>query len=216
MVRLRLPVATYRLQFNRQFCFEDARALVPYFHQLGISDLYASPILKARRGSPHGYDVADPLRLNPELGTEQDFEALARELKIHAMGLLLDVVPNHMAASPENPWWMDLLENGPSSPYAAFFDIDWNPPVGTAKNKVLLSFLSRPYAEALENRELALALRKDGLFVKYRGFSFPMIVDVAVKYQCFSFNQRELTTAQPIQDFLLGSDDSMYSQSRTL
>jgi len=174
MVRLRLPVATYRLQFNRGFRFEDAQAVVPYLHRLGISDLYASPIFKARRGSSHGYDVMDPTCLNPELGTEQDFEALVRGLKSHAMGLLLDIVPNHMAASPENPWWMDVLENGPSSPYADFFDIDWNPLGSTSKNKVLLPILSTPYAQALENQELALTLKKDGLFIKYRGLRLPL------------------------------------------
>jgi (1->4)-alpha-D-glucan 1-alpha-D-glucosylmutase len=174
MVRLRLPVATYRLQFNRGFRLEDARALVPYLHRLGVSDLYASPILRARKGSSHGYDVTDPTGLNPELGTEQDFEALVRELKAHGMGLLLDIVPNHMAASPENPWWMDLLENGPSSPYAAFFDIDWNPPGSTSENKVLLPILSSPYSQALENQELVLTLKKDGLFIKYRGLRLPL------------------------------------------
>ncbi len=125
MSDLRIPVATYRLQFNGQFRFEDARNLVGYLHRLGISDLYASPVLKARRGSPHGYDVTDPTRLNPELGTETDFGALAGELGKQGMGMLLDIVPNHMAASPENPWWTDVLENGKESPYAGFFDTDW-------------------------------------------------------------------------------------------
>ncbi len=125
MFGLRIPVATYRLQFNRQFRFEDARNLVPYLHHLGISDLYASPILKARKGSSHGYDITDPTRLNPELGTETDLDALAQELRNHEMGLLLDIVPNHMAASPENPWWQDVLDKGQESPYASFFDTDW-------------------------------------------------------------------------------------------
>jgi (1->4)-alpha-D-glucan 1-alpha-D-glucosylmutase len=128
MPSLRIPTATYRLQFNQRFGFEDARKLVPYLHRLGVTDLYASPILKARRGSSHGYDVADPSQLNPELGTEAEFVALVRELKSCGMGLLLDIVPNHMAASLENPWWADVLEKGQGSPYAAFFDIDWNAP----------------------------------------------------------------------------------------
>ncbi len=125
MVSRRIPVATYRLQFNQQFRFEDAKALVPYLHRLGISDLYASPIFKARPGSSHGYDVTDPTSLNPELGTETDFESLVQELKAHKMGLLLDIVPNHMAASPDNSWWTDVQKNGISSPFAAYFDIDW-------------------------------------------------------------------------------------------
>jgi len=125
MFGLRIPVATYRLQFNKQFRFEDARSLVPYLHQLGISDLYASPILKARQGSSHGYDITDPTRLNPELGTETDLDALVQELINHKMGLLLDIVPNHMAASSENQWWQDVLDKGQESPYASFFDTDW-------------------------------------------------------------------------------------------
>lgn len=134
MSDLRIPIATYRLQFNRQFRFEDARGLVPYLHRLGISDLYASPISKARKGSQHGYDVTDPTCLNPELGTETDFDALVQELKSHKMGLLLDIVPNHLAASPENPWWMDVLDKGRESPYASFFDMDWLA-FGETKNK---------------------------------------------------------------------------------
>jgi len=128
MPSLRIPTAAYRLQFSRRFGFEDARKLVPYLHRLGVTDLYASPILRARQGSSHGYDVTDPSHLNPELGTEAEFEALVQELSSHGMGLLLDIVPNHMAASLENPWWADVLEKGRDSPYAAFFDINWSPP----------------------------------------------------------------------------------------
>ncbi|MFC1938949.1 malto-oligosyltrehalose synthase, partial [Chloroflexota bacterium] len=166
----RIPAATYRVQFNRQFRFEDARELVPYLHQLGISDLYASPILKARRGSPHGYDVVDSSRLNPELGSEADFDALSRELKSHEMGLILDIVPNHMAASPENPWWLDLLENGLCSPYATFFDIDW----AAAESKVILPVLSSPYRQALEDRQFTLILDNAGLFVQYQDCKLPL------------------------------------------
>jgi len=125
MSDLRIPVSTYRLQLNGRFRFENAYDLIPYLYQLGISDLYASPILKARQGSSHGYDVTNPTCLNPELGTEEDFNTLVRKLKNHDMGLLLDIVPNHMAASPENPWWQDFLDKGQGSPYAGFFDTDW-------------------------------------------------------------------------------------------
>ena len=109
MSELRIPVSTYRLQFSRQLRFNDAKALVPYLHKLGITDVYASPLLQARRGSLHGYDVADPSHLNPELGTDEEFDALIAELQSHGMGLILDIVPNHMAASSENPWWMEML-----------------------------------------------------------------------------------------------------------
>lgn len=123
--RRRIPTATYRLQFNKAFRFEDARALVSYLNRLGISDIYASPILKARQGSSHGYDVTDPTCLNPELGNERDINALVKELRRYDMGLLLDIVPNHMAASPENPWWRDVQEKGRESPFAKFFDSNW-------------------------------------------------------------------------------------------
>ncbi|MDH5695065.1 MAG: malto-oligosyltrehalose synthase [Dehalococcoidia bacterium] len=176
MSRLRIPIASYRLQFNERFHFEDAQALVPYLHQLGISDLYASPIFKAREGSTHGYDVTDPLHLNPELGTEKEFEALVQELSGYGMGLLLDIVPNHMVASPENLWWADVLENGQDSPYAAFFDINWNPPDSALKNKVLLPILASPYRQALENGEFILSLEDTGLSVHYHGYRLPLDV----------------------------------------
>ncbi|HLO10587.1 MAG TPA: alpha-amylase family glycosyl hydrolase, partial [Desulfobacteria bacterium] len=109
MTALRIPAATYRLQFHRRFRFEHATALVPYLDALGITDLYASPVFQARRGSSHGYDVTDPTRLNVELGAEENFESLANALRERGMGLLLDIVPNHMAASVENRWWTDVL-----------------------------------------------------------------------------------------------------------
>jgi len=125
MFDLRIPIATYRIQFNRQFRFEDAQELVSYLSKLGISDLYASPVFKARQGSIHGYDVVDPSCLNPELGKEVDFDALVHQLNDNRMGLLLDIVPNHMAASPENPWWRDVLDKEQNSPFADYFDTDW-------------------------------------------------------------------------------------------
>jgi (1->4)-alpha-D-glucan 1-alpha-D-glucosylmutase len=176
MADLRVPLATYRLQLNRDFRFADACALVLYLHELGISDIYASPIFKARPGSTHGYDVTDPTSLNPELGTEGEFEALIRELKQHGTGLLLDIVPNHMAASSENPWWMDVLENGPSSPYARYFDIDWHPEPsdGVPQNTVLLPILGGPYRSVLENGDLILGLDEKGFFVHYHEARLPL------------------------------------------
>ena len=131
------PCSTYRLQFNPNFRFVDGRDLVPYLSDLGITDLYSSPRFKPRRGSSHGYDITNPLRVNPELGSEEDFDEMASKLEHYGMGLLLDTVPNHMAASYENPWWMDVLENGRASTYANYFDIDWNPPAAKA------AFMSR-------------------------------------------------------------------------
>ena len=176
MVSRRIPIATYRLQFNRRFRFPDALALMPYLHQLGISDLYASPLLKARSGSWHNYDVTDPTQLNPELGTEEEFELLIQALKQYGMGLLLDIVPNHLATGPENPWWTDLLENGWCSPYAAFFDIDWNPTGGALKGKVLLPILSNPYEQVLRNGELTLTIEDAELFIRYHDYKLPLAV----------------------------------------
>src|SRR6201987_3118986 len=172
----RIPVSTYRLQFNRELCFKDAKALVPYLHELGITDLYASPLLQARRGSLHGYDVADPSHLNPELGTDEEFDALVAELQKHGMGLLLDIVPNHMAATSENPWWMDLLEDGPRSAFAAHFDVDWHPPSRSLENRVLLPILGKPYAHVLEERELRLTYNQNGFFITYFDFTLPVAV----------------------------------------
>jgi (1->4)-alpha-D-glucan 1-alpha-D-glucosylmutase len=154
--------------------FEDARALLPYLDQLGISDLYSSPILQARRGSTHGYDVTDPTRINPELGTEEEFENLGREMQTHNMGLLLDIVPNHLAASSENPWWMDLLEEGPASAYASYFDVDWHPPSRSLDGRLLLPILGKPYARVLENCELRLELEEGSFFIRYFDTRLPV------------------------------------------
>jgi len=174
MASTRIPAATYRLQVNRAFRFEDARTIVPYLHRLGITDIYSSPILKARTSSPHGYDVTDPTCLNPELGTIEDFNALALEMRAHDMGLVLDIVPNHMAASSENSWWMDILENGARSQYTSLFDIDWHQPQHGGAGRVLLPILGRPYAEVLQNREIVLALEEDGFTIRYYEHRLPV------------------------------------------
>jgi (1->4)-alpha-D-glucan 1-alpha-D-glucosylmutase len=154
--------------------FNDARELVPYLYELGITDIYASPLLQAKRGSTHGYDVTEPAHLNTELGTDEEFDALVRELQKHDMGLLLDIVPNHMAASSENPWWMDLLEEGPRSAYAPYFDVDWRPPSRSLENRVLLPILGKPYAQVLEGRELVLTYSQSGFFLNYFDFTLPV------------------------------------------
>ncbi len=174
MAPLRIPSATYRLQFHRRFRFESARALVPYLEALGITDIYASPVLQARRGSAHGYDVTDPTRLNGELGGAAHFDALAKELTERGMGLLLDIVPNHMAACEENRWWMDVLENGPASPFAAYFDIDWHSPKEALNGKVLLPILGGPYGRTIEDREISLSLEKDGFTIRCHSVRLPV------------------------------------------
>jgi (1->4)-alpha-D-glucan 1-alpha-D-glucosylmutase len=163
----RIPLATYRIQFNAAFTFDDARRIAGYLKELGVSDIYASPILKARKGSQHGYDVVDAHALNPELGTEDDFNALDAELKKHELGLLLDIVPNHMAASPENSWWMSVLENGKHSRFLHYFDIDWSP-------KVLLPILGRPYGEAVEAGEIRLGFDAEGFHFSYFEHRLPL------------------------------------------
>ena len=150
----RIPLSTYRLQFNASFTFRDAARLLPYLHQLGITDCYASPYLKAAPGSSHGYDVVDPTSFNPEIGTETDYQVFVQALQDHHMGQILDVVPNHMGiATSANPWWQDVLENGPSSHFATFFDIDWTPVKPELENKVLLPILGDQYGIVLENQE---------------------------------------------------------------
>lgn len=175
---MRVPLATYRLQFNANFRFADGRDLVHYLHDLGISDMYCSPWFKPRRGSSHGYDVADPLRVNSELGTEEDFEEMTEKLRHYEMALLLDIVPNHMAASSENPWWLDVLENGAASEYAEFFDIDWHPATSKAaflqENRVLLPILGELYGHVLENQELSLRVDDTGVFARYYDHKMPL------------------------------------------
>lgn len=173
---MRLPAATYRLQFNGSFTLADAHALLAYFESLGVSDLYASPIFAARAGSNHGYDVIDPRRVNPEIGSLDDLRALGAALRERGMGLVLDVVPNHMCINdPGNTWWQDVLENGPASPYASYFDIDWHPPKPDLANKVLVPMLGAQYGWVVEQHELVVRLSSDGAFhLHYGAMSMPL------------------------------------------
>jgi (1->4)-alpha-D-glucan 1-alpha-D-glucosylmutase len=169
------PRATYRLQFHRNFRLSDALELVPYLSELGVSHVYASPLLRACPGSLHGYDVCDPAQLNPEIGTEADLEALARALRRRDMGLVLDLVPNHMGVGcPENRWWWDVLERGRQSPYAEYFDIDWDSPDPQIRGKVFLPALGDEYERALERGELKVLCERDGIRVGYFEHRFPV------------------------------------------
>ena len=160
----RIPRSTYRVQLNRGFTFRQAAEIVPYLRELGIGDLYASPYLQARPGSIHGYDITDHGSLNPEIGSDEDHAHLAGVLREHGMGHLRDVVPNHMGiAGHTNPWWWDVLEGGPDSPHAAYFDLDWNPRQPELEGKVLLPVLGEQYGCVLERGELKL-VHSDGLF----------------------------------------------------
>jgi (1->4)-alpha-D-glucan 1-alpha-D-glucosylmutase len=152
-----IPLATYRLQLTAEFNFDAAAALVPYLKALGISHLYASPFMKARHGSTHGYDIVDHAVLNPELGGDAGFERLSQHLKTHDIGLILDFVPNHMGVHfADNPWWLDVLEWGPASPHAAAFDIDWDMLAYRARGGVLLPIIGSSYREALESGQIEL------------------------------------------------------------
>jgi (1->4)-alpha-D-glucan 1-alpha-D-glucosylmutase len=177
MMNLTTPVATYRLQFNPFFGFKEARGLIEYFSELGVSSIYASPIFKARKGSLHGYDVVDPNKLNPELGTAEDFEELIKDLQSRKMGWIQDIVPNHMAYDNQNQMLMDIMENGESSEYFNFFDIEWNHPYESIKGKLLAPFLGRLYGESLEDAEIILKYDSDGFTVNYYDLRLPLRIE---------------------------------------
>jgi len=173
----RLPIATYRMQFNRHFTFRQAQELVPYLAALGISDLYASPLLQAREGSLSGYDVVDYGAINSELGTRDELESLSRSLRGAQMGLILDVVPNHMGTGGgRNRWWQDVLENGPSSPYADYFDIDWMPLKPDLAHKILLPVLGDQYGKVLEDGQLSVRLDGGVLWLHCYDSRYPLAV----------------------------------------
>jgi (1->4)-alpha-D-glucan 1-alpha-D-glucosylmutase len=151
------PRATLRLQLHKDFTFAHAEALVPYFARLGVSHIYSSPVAAARAGSTHGYDVIDPTRLNPELGGEEGFARLTAAARRAGLGIVIDIVPNHMAATLDNAWWLDVLTHGRASRFASSFDIDWE-----ADRKVFLPWLARPLSEALTAGELSIVTYPDG------------------------------------------------------
>src|SRR6478735_976929 len=152
-----IPIATYRVQFTANFDFDAAALIVPYLKALGITHLYASPFMKARKGSSHGYDIVDHTRINPELGGDAGFERLSQALKQHDLGLILDFVPNHVGVHfADNPWWLDVLEWGPASPHAVSFDIDWDLLPYRARGGVLLPIIGSSYGQALEKGEIEL------------------------------------------------------------
>ncbi len=154
---IRLPISTYRLQLNRSFNLADLDEIVDYLHSLGVTDCYLSPVMMSRPGSVHGYDVTDPTLINPELGDEKDFQRAAQHIQRLGMGIILDVVPNHMCISDtSNRWWFDVLENGPSSPHARFFDIDWHPPRENLAEKILLPVLGDQYGRILESQRIKI------------------------------------------------------------
>ena len=171
---MQIPTATYRIQFSPDFRFESARRRLPYLSSLGISDIYASPVLSAMPGSSHGYDVVDPQMINPELGGMTAFERITEEAAALGMGWLQDIVPNHMSFSSLNLALMDVLENGDCSRYYRFFDITWVNRYEGLRGRLLAPFLGRYYAEALEDGEIQLCFGSEGFSVAYFDHSFPL------------------------------------------
>ncbi len=172
----KIPNSTYRIQFCKDFTFNDAKEIIPYLKKLGISHIYASPLLRARTGSSHGYDIVDYNSINQEAGTMEEFNSFVDSLHYHGMGLILDIVPNHMGIGKENKWWMDVLENGPSSEFAHYFDIDWKPIKKELYGKVLIPVLGDYYGNVVTNGQLIFKFNENTgkLFVTYYDQEFPL------------------------------------------
>jgi (1->4)-alpha-D-glucan 1-alpha-D-glucosylmutase len=185
----RIPTCTYRLQFNQRFTFGAAREIVAYLDELGVSDVYASPYFQAGPESLHGYDISDHNKLNKTIGSREDYDGWIAQLQAHGMGQVLDFVPNHVGiADNRSAWWMDVLENGPSSPYAHYFDIDWQPLKTDLRNKVLLPILGDQYGRVLERGELQVRFEEGTFYVLYGKRRLPIapgtyryILEVALK-----------------------------------
>ena len=156
----RVPVSTYRVQMHKDFAFAQAQAIVGYLKQLGIGDFYSSPIFEARPNSMHGYDVTRHDRLNPELGGAEGFASFSAELERQGLGLLLDIVPNHMGVGNDSIWWQDVLENGHASQYSEYFDIDWKPLKAAMRNKLLLPILGGQYGAELEAKHIQVSIKE--------------------------------------------------------
>jgi (1->4)-alpha-D-glucan 1-alpha-D-glucosylmutase len=193
----RAPLSTYRLQLHAGFTFADAEAVLPYLKKLGIGDCYASPIFEARPGSMHGYDVTRHDRLNPELGGDGGFARFSARLREQGMGLLLDIVPNHMGVGNDSVWWQDVLENGRASEYASYFDIDWNPLNPDMKDKLLLPILGSQYGDELEAKRVQVVAVDGRLRVKY----FDYLIPVAARSTPMIFRDAELDDLQVPQFF---------------
>lgn len=205
-----IPTCTYRLQLNKHFMFTQAADRVAYLHRLGISHCYASPFLKARPGSTHGYDIVDHNSVNPEIGSDDDFERFITALSQAGMGLIADIVPNHMGVmGSDNDWWLDVLENGPASSFARFFDIDWHPIKKVLENKILIPVLADHYGNILLQRQLKLVFDADsGAFsVYYFTHRFPIDPQTYPFILCSRY--------EPLQS-LLASNDAALAEYQTL
>ena len=208
--RAEIPRATYRLQLNRDFTLDDATALIPYLAELGISHCYTSPLLKARPGSPHGYDIVAHDVINDELGGEAAFARFTEALRAHGLGLLMDIVPNHMGVmGRDNPWWLDVLEHGRASRYARFFDIDWKPLKDELRGKVLLPVLGDHYGNILDRCELQIVFDRDSgaLSAEYFEHRFPL--DPAEYPLVFAHRRDDLAARLGADHASVGEFDSL-------
>ncbi|MFQ3613582.1 MAG: malto-oligosyltrehalose synthase [Cyanobacteriota bacterium] len=203
---MRIPTSTYRIQFHAGFDFEAARQIVPYLKALGISDLYASPIFQARKGSTHGYDVVDPGQINPELGGGEKFEELWEALNQQQMGWVQDIVPNHMAYDGQNHMLMDVLESGQNSDFIDYFDVNWNHSYLGIQGRILAPFLGDFYDKCLESGQIQLRYDADGLSINYYTLRFPLNIDTYA--DVFTYNlgklRRKLGRSHPDYIKLLG------------
>jgi maltooligosyltrehalose synthase len=165
------PISTYRIQFHKDFKFKDFDQIIPYLKELGITTIYASPVLEASPGSMHGYDTVNPKQINPEIGTLEELKALSRKLKSLDMQWIQDIVPNHMSFHPNNKWLMDVLEKGEQSAYAGFFDINWS---GDKTTPLMVPFLGSTVEEAIAAKELKLVQRDSGIKLQYFETEWPV------------------------------------------
>ncbi len=193
------PGSTYRLQFNKDFTLPDAEKIIQYLDKTGIKTIYASPVFQAVRGSMHGYDVTNPLRLNEELGEDDDLERLVEKLHARSMGWVQDIVPNHMAYSPENPWIADLLEKGDESDYLEFFDIQLNHPDDKLQGKLMLPFFGKPLEQLIDDHELSIHFDENGFHLQYFENEYPLSKNA---YPILLIPTDDLKIPDEIHDFL--------------
>ncbi|MDN3583301.1 malto-oligosyltrehalose synthase [Mucilaginibacter flavus] len=205
------PIATYRIQFNKDFTFKHLKAIIPYLTELGIGTIYASPIFEAVPGSTHGYDVVNPLRINPEIGTMAELESISKALKKANVSWLQDIVPNHMAYHPNNTWLMDVLEKGKRSAYVDFFDINWSAPI--YNTRLMVPFLGVPFEEALSEGQIQVELKKSGFVFSCSGQFYPINLHgyIAILQTSYEPNEAIATLISQINELQQTDDDKAYS-----
>ncbi|MFH1674371.1 MAG: malto-oligosyltrehalose synthase [Pseudomonadota bacterium] len=199
---MKIPSSTYRLQFGPSFTFSHAQSIVDYLSELGISDIYASPIFKARKGSTHGYDVVDFNRINPEVGGEEGLDRLTRDAAQKGLGWIQDFIPNHMAYDSENQMIIDLLENGEASAFFDYFDIEWDHPYEYIRGKVLAPFLGEFYGTCLENGEIRLLYDEEGFAVEYYERRFPLKTETYVNVLTYNWDDLKQKLQRSHPDFI--------------